>query len=79
MKRDELYDEASKRVRMLGEFYQHLGVYLMINAGLAVYNLVIGEYWFLYSLLGWGIALVAHAASVFISGWLSYWIRMYLL
>jgi len=60
------YKAAQAYVDKLAEFYRHLAVYLLVNAGLAIYNLAGGQTWFLYPLLGWGIGLAAHAANVFL-------------
>ncbi len=48
-------------------FYKHLAVYLAVNALLVVINLLTspGSYWAIWPLLGWGIAIVIHAVSVF--------------
>ena len=64
------YDAARKRVRQLKGFYVHLTVYVFVNALLLVINLVTspGALWFYWPLLGWGIGIVAHAASVFGTG-----------
>lgn len=61
------YERARKRVKELKGFYRHLAVYLLVNAFLLVINLVTSPYelWFYWPLLGWGIAVLIHAASVF--------------
>jgi hypothetical protein len=48
-------------------FFVHLFVYLAVNALLIAVNLLYtpGHYWFLYPLLGWGLALILHAFAVF--------------
>ncbi len=48
-------------------FYKHLAVYLAVNTLLIVINLLTspGSYWAIWPLLGWGIAIVIHAVSVF--------------
>jgi hypothetical protein len=48
-------------------FFIHLFVYLAVNALLIVVNLLYTpeHYWFLYPLLGWGLALAFHALAVF--------------
>ena len=48
-------------------FFIHLFVYLAVNALLVVVNLLYDPnyYWFLFPLLGWGVALAAHAFAVF--------------
>ncbi|HLC27313.1 MAG TPA: 2TM domain-containing protein [bacterium] len=64
------YEQAKKRVRQIEGFYVHLAVYVLVNAFLLVINLVASpnSLWFYWPLLGWGIGIVAHAASVFGSG-----------
>jgi len=65
------YERARKRVEEIKGFYTHLAIYVLVNAGLFVINLVTdgGQYWFYFPLIGWGIGIVAHALSVFGSGW----------
>ena len=62
------YERARKRVRQLKGFYQHLTIYLLVNTFLAIVNLAASpnRIWFPWPLLGWGIGLLAHAASVFV-------------
>ena len=71
------YDRAKKRVEEFREFYQHLIVYLAVNAFLIVINLLTSpqHLWFYWPLLGWGIGLALHAATVFGSSkfWGSQW------
>ncbi len=64
---DERYLEAKKKVQNLKDFYTHLLVYILVNTGLIIINLLTfkGHLWFFYPLLGWGIGLVSHAFSVF--------------
>ncbi|HTP50474.1 MAG TPA: 2TM domain-containing protein [Anaeromyxobacteraceae bacterium] len=48
--------------------YVHLIVYLLVNSGLLVLNLLSGRpFWFIWPALGWGIGLLAHGVSV--GGW----------
>jgi hypothetical protein len=63
----ERYYQAQKRVREIKEFYQHLIVYLLCNPVVIVVNLLTspGYLWFVWSLLGWGIAVVLHALKTF--------------
>lgn len=67
------YRAALCRVRQLRGFYTHLSVYLAVNAGLLVINLLSspGRLWVVWPLAGWGIGLLIHAAGVFLGGrWL---------
>ena len=64
------YKAARCQVRRLRGFYAHLSVYLAVNAGLLVINLVSspGRLWVVWPLAGWGIAVVIHGASVLLGG-----------
>jgi hypothetical protein len=69
MDEEQRYKQAKARVEALKGFYIHLAVYLMVNAGLFVINLLTGGgWWFYWPLLGWGIGLAAHAMAVFVIG-----------
>jgi 2TM domain len=50
-------------------FYIHLGVYLLVNAGLIAINLnrTPDHWWFQWPLLGWGIGVLAHGLAVFLA------------
>jgi hypothetical protein len=54
-------------VRRLRGFYLHLLRYLVVIAGLWAINLIVSpqRLWVLWVMAGWGIGLLAHAASVF--------------
>ncbi|MDZ7842920.1 MAG: 2TM domain-containing protein [Gammaproteobacteria bacterium] len=64
---DQTRERARRQVRRLRGLYSHALVYAVVNLGLAALNLVTapGDIWFIYPLLGWGIGLVSHAASVY--------------
>ncbi len=64
------YQRARQRVAQLRSFYTHLTVYLLVNGGLLLLNLVTspGAFWFYWPLFGWGIGLVAHAAQTYGAG-----------
>jgi 2TM domain-containing protein len=67
--RDERYERARQRVEALRGFYIHLVVFVVVNAGLFVLDMLSsGGTWFFWPLLGWGIGLVVHAVSVFARG-----------
>ncbi|MDR1988833.1 MAG: helix-turn-helix domain-containing protein [Acidobacteriaceae bacterium] len=55
------------KVRKLKGFYVHLAQYILVIAGLAVLNLITSPHnlWFYWPAFGWGIGILAHAASVF--------------
>jgi len=63
-------ERAKKRVEEIRGFYQHLLTYVLVNAFLFILNLLTspGAWWFYWPLLGWGIGIGAHAASVFAIG-----------
>lgn len=62
--RDDRYARAQAKY----DFYKHLTVYVVINAMLMVINLVTapGYFWAIWPLVGWGVAIVLHALSVFV-------------
>jgi fatty acid desaturase len=63
---DERLARARRRVAALKGFYIHLIVFALVLAGLAIVNAAIGgPWWVLWVLLGWGLGLLAHAATVF--------------
>ena len=64
------YEQAREQVVKIRQFYTHLTVYLLVNVGLLVVNLLDspGTLWFYWPLLGWGIGVAAHAVSVFGAG-----------
>ncbi|HXF63945.1 MAG TPA: 2TM domain-containing protein [Caldilineaceae bacterium] len=70
MNDEERYERARRRVQAIKGFYIHLLVYLFVNAGLLLINLLTspGDWWFYWPLLGWGIGLAAHALAVFGAG-----------
>jgi hypothetical protein len=63
----ESYERAKKRVEELKSFYSHLFVYLAVNAGLFLLNILTSpsHLWFYWPLIGWGIGLAIHGLSVF--------------
>lgn len=65
------YERAKKRVEDLKEFYQHLVAYIVVNAFLLVLNLYTspGHLWVKWPILGWGIGLALHAATVYGRKW----------
>jgi hypothetical protein len=60
--------EAAKEQWITGrkrKLYSHLRAYLIVNAFLFCVSVIDGEMWFVYPLLGWGMAVAFHAATVF--------------
>ncbi len=64
---NERYQLARARVQQLHLFYTHVGVYVFVNILLLLINLLTdpSSLWFYWPLLGWGIAVAAHAFLVF--------------
>ena len=61
-------ERARKRVKELRDFYVHVAVYVVVNTGLVLLDLAQGDglQWSYWVMIGWGIGLAAHAASVII-------------
>ena len=70
MYNQDRYQRARHRVQQIRGFYIHLIVYLLVNGGLFLLDLLIspGTFWFYWPLLGWGIGLVVHVIAVFGAG-----------
>jgi len=68
MDNTEAYRDAKRHVERKVGFYIHLAVYLVVNAGLILFNLlaVPGKVWAVWPLLGWGIGLLFHGLAVFL-------------
>lgn len=66
----ERYERAKRRVETVRGFYSHALVFVMVNLGLVVYNLATepNRLWFVFTLGGWGIGLMAHGLYVASSG-----------
>lgn len=66
----ELRRLATRRTDMKLGFRAHLMAYAIVNAGLALINLVTtpGEWWVQWPMFGWGIGLAAHGAAVYFDG-----------
>ena len=68
-------DDADAALRRLAQrragaklaFYKHLAAYALVNIALLAINLATspGTLWFHWPLLGWGVAIAAHAARVY--------------
>ncbi|QSZ67414.1 2TM domain-containing protein [Methanofollis aquaemaris] len=67
---EESYERAQKRVRELRGFYEHLGIYLVVNLLLFAINAVTspGAWWFYWVTLFWGVGLLFHAVGTFLGG-----------
>ncbi|MDO8870968.1 MAG: 2TM domain-containing protein [Methanobacteriaceae archaeon] len=57
---EEKYEQAKKRVKQLKAFYNHLLIYVIINALLFVINFFVspGTWWFYWVTIFWGIAVL---------------------
>lgn len=66
---DPAFRAAIKRAEELQGFYVHLLIYLVVNAGLFLINLLgkgeDGGWWFFWPLAGWGIGVLVHALTTF--------------
>jgi len=67
MENQEAYKKAKKKVEAKFGFYIHLSVYATVCVLLIIINLSTStQYiWFKWPLIGWGIAVLFHALSVF--------------
>ena len=69
MTEEKLRQRARERARAKLRFYIHLIVYVCVNVLLfAVWYFTLGPSgfpWFIFPLIGWGIALVIHAVAAF--------------
>lgn len=64
----DVRDIARKRAKRKLDFYNHLLVYVIVNAMLFAINIITSPdgYWFVWPLLGWGVAVAIHAAKTFL-------------
>lgn len=65
---DNNYKKAKKRLHAVKGFYRDLISYIAVNIFLFIINLVFspGNWWFLWVLLFWGIAIIWHFLGVFV-------------
>jgi hypothetical protein len=68
MGNSEAHQSARNRVEAKMGFYTHLSVYAVVILVLAILDFVTSPsvIWFHWPMFGWGIAIVIHAASVFL-------------
>lgn len=61
------YYDAQKKVKEIREFYEHLTAYVLCNPIVVVVNYMVSpEYlWWIWSVMGWGIAIILHGFKVF--------------
>ncbi|RZI40644.1 2TM domain-containing protein [Herbaspirillum sp. HC18] len=64
----QAYLDAKRHVDRKIGFYIHLTVYVVVNAGLILFNVLMvpDRLWSVWPLLGWGIGLLFHGLSVFL-------------
>lgn len=64
------YEQARRRAEAKYGFFVHVVVFAAVMLLLVVINLLTspGTFWFIWPLLGWGIAVVLHGARVFLLG-----------
>jgi len=69
---DQQEAEAFRYVRKLRGFYLHLSRYVLVCLALLAINLVFFPHklWVLWVIGGWGLGILAHAASTFRPDWL---------
>jgi fatty acid desaturase len=67
---DPAYDKARERAKALQGLYVHLFVFSVVTGALFLINWATrgpnGGWWFYWPLLGWGVAVVIHLATVFL-------------
>ena len=78
MSDEELLNIARQRVKKKKDFYQHLGIYILVNTLLIIiWATTDGSAnpvpWFVYPLGGWGIGIFFHFLDAFVfsreTGW----------
>lgn len=71
------YQKAKERVEEIKGFYTHLTTYTIVNVILYAINMITSpdSLWFIWPLMGWGVAVVLQALSVFgtRSGFIADW------
>ena len=62
MDEKSIYEQSRKRADELGEFYQHLMIYVIINLILFTINMLTSPVylWFIWPLAGWGLGIAIH-------------------
>ncbi len=65
---NDAYRAARRHVERKIGFYIHLAVFLIVNTGLILFNLLMvpDRIWAFWPLFGWGIGLLFHGLSVFL-------------
>lgn len=70
MNEQKAYERVEKRVEEKLGFYTHLAVYILVNGLLIAINLMTSPetYWFIWPLIGWGIAVLFHGLRALVLG-----------
>ena len=70
MSQTESYERARGRAKAKYGFYVHVVVFAAVMGLLIMINLVTSPeaLWFIWPLMGWGVAVVLHGAGVFLVG-----------
>lgn len=65
----DAYERARRRVKEVKGFYNHLIVFIVINAFLAIVNIFTspGIWWFYWVTIFWGFGLVWHGISIYMN------------
>ncbi|MBV2361517.1 2TM domain-containing protein [Thalassococcus sp. CAU 1522] len=68
MSSTENYEKARGRAEVKYAFFAHVGVYAAVMVLLVIVNLLTspGTMWFVWPLMGWGLAVALHAARVYL-------------
>lgn len=61
------YERATQKAKAIKSFYVHLTFYLTCMPIVIIINLVFSPqfHWFWFSLVGWGLSILAHGYSAF--------------
>ncbi len=63
---DSRYRETSERVGNVKGLFTHLAVFVAVNLGLFIVDLVSGSgWWFYWTTIMWGMGLAAHAVALY--------------
>lgn len=68
MPQSENYERARGRAEAKYGFFVHVAVYVAVMVFLVIINMLTspGTNWFIWPLLGWGLAVALHGARVFL-------------
>ena len=69
MSEEQIYKQAEKRVEAKSGFFKHFAIYIVVNIMLVLiwaFATGGGFPWFIFPLVGWGIAVLIHFLAVFV-------------